>query len=229
MNATPSPSSRRLTAVAAASLMSAALTLTSLQASLASAATVDSASVGARIPRGFDLDEGLEDYGSDGSREGPSKRIRGLELDPCNTISWKPRGWSHRMVVRNNGPETQQIRELLTFTTAERAARAVAAIRTDLENCPRDTVDPVGYPSRVKVYDVSTGYDDVLWSVTARRAIVTGRLGGYFAQVLRVGTAVVLNYAHGEYGGPSRGAAEALSSNSREFAPLMCRWTQAGC
>ena len=133
------------------------------------------------------------------------------------------------MVVRNNGPETQQVRELLTFGTAERAARALAAIRSDLEDCPRDTVDPVGYPSRVKVYDVTTGYDDVIWSVTARRALATGRLGGYFAQVVRVGRAVVLNYDYGEFGGPSREAAEALNNNSHEFAPIMCRWTAAGC
>lgn len=229
MNATARLASRRLSTIAASGLTLAALILTPLQASLASASAVDSHSVSSEIPRGFGLDEGLEDYGSDGGRIGPSKRIRGLELDPCNAISWKPRGWSQRMVVRNNGPETQQIRELLTFTKPERAARAVAAIRTDLEDCPGDTVDPVGYASRVKVYDVTTGYDDVLWSVTARRAIATGRLGGYFAQVVRVGKAVVLNYDYGEFGGPSRAAAEALNSNSQEFAPMMCRWTQAGC
>ena len=213
--------------IAAAFLTAAALSATPLQPSPAAASSADD--VSPRIPRSFALDAGLVDYGSDGSRKGPSKRIRGLELDPCGPTSWKPRKWRQRMAVRNNGPETQQVRELLTFGTATRAATVVAAIRADLGSCPDDTVDPVGYPSRVKVYRQTTGYDDVLWSVTARRAAATGRLGGYFAQVVRVGKAVVLNYDYGEYGGPSRAAASALNTDSQELAPTLCRWTAAGC
>ncbi|MEN8672724.1 hypothetical protein [Nocardioides sp.] len=218
---------RRLSSLAAATLTTAALALAPLQAPGAEAA--GSGSVSPRIPSGFALDEGLVDYGTDGNRKGPSKRIRGLELTPCFETTWKPPKWRQRMAVRNNGPETQQVRELLTFGTAKRATKVVARIRAGLETCPDDTVDPFGNPSRVKVYDVTTGYDDVLWSVTAKHARQTGRLGGYFAQVMRVGKAVVLNYDYGEYGGTSRGAARVLNTDSQELAPSLCRWTVAGC
>jgi hypothetical protein len=213
--------------ILAGALSAAALLAVPLQPSPAAARSADD--VSPQIPRGFALDAGMTDHGADGDRHGPSKRVRGLELDPCGATVWKPGTWRQRMAVRNSGPETLQVRELLTFGTATRAARVVARIRTDLESCPRDTIDAVGHPSRVKVYPVTTGYDDVVWSVTARRAYETGRLGGYVAQVVRVGTAVVLNYDHGEYGGPSRGAAEALTTDSQELAPRLCRWTVAGC
>ncbi len=217
--------------IAAAFVTTAALLAAPIQSNPA-AASVGSATpttVSNKIPRGFDLDDGLVDYGSDGTRRGPSKRIRGLELSPCFALSWKPERWKQRMAVVNSGPETQQVRELLTFGSAQRAAKVVAGIRADLESCPPDTVDSVGQPSKVTVYDVTTGYDDVIWSVTAKRAAQTGRLGGSFAQVMRVGKAVVLNYDAGEYGGPSRAAARSLNRDSQELAPLMCRWTAAGC
>lgn len=222
--------------IAAAFVTAAALSAAPLQASPATAdgassadRATDAGTVSNRIPRGFDLDAGLPDYGSDGHRNGPSKRIRGLELDPCFDIAWKPERWKQRMAVRNSGPEALEVRELLTFGTAQRAAKVVAHIRDGLTGCPSETVDRFGNPTRVKVYRVTTGYDDVTWSVTGKRARQTGLLGGYFAQVMRVGKAVVLNYDYGEYGGTSRGAAKVLSTNSQEFAPLMCRWTRAGC
>lgn len=215
---------RTMSTIAAACVTTAALLAAPLQASPAHAQSAPE-KVSPKIPRGFDLDDGFVDYGSDGSQQGPSKRIRGLHLDPCFAVSWKPGRWKDRMVARNNGPETEQVRELLTFGKAQRAAKVVDRIRSDLANCPDGTTDDGGRPSTVKVYHVTTGYDDAIWSVTAGK----GQIGGYIAQVMRVGTAVVLNYDSGEYSGKPRGGARALNRDSQELAPLLCRWTVAGC
>lgn len=216
----------RRSTIAAGLLTAAALLAAPLQAGPSQAETAAADQVSPKIPRGFDLDDGLVDHGSDGSRRGPSKRLRGARLDPCGDVAWKPKRWSDRMAVRNNGPETQQIRELLTFGSAQRAARVVARVRADLTSCPDDTVDSYGQATRVKVFRLTTGYDDVLWSVTA----ADDQIGGYVAQVMRVGKAVVLNYDSGEYSRTStRPGARALNRDSQELAPLMCRWTAAGC
>ena len=178
------------------------------------------------IPRGFPLDDGITDHGADGGQRGPSKQLRGLRLAPCGDVSWKPKRRSDRMAVRSFGPESLQVRELLTFRSAQRAARVVAGVRDDLATCPEDTADAYDRPSQVKVFRLTTGYDDVLWSVTA----ADEQIGGYIAQVMRVGTAVVLNYDAGEYSRTTtRPGARALNRNSQEFAPQLCRWTAAGC
>lgn len=213
--------------IAAAVVTATALLAAPLQVGAAQAASAaPAAKVSANIPRGFDLDAGFIDYGADGSQQGPSKRLRGLRLAPCLTVSWKPERWNDRMAVRNSGPETQQVRELLTFTTARRAARVVAHVRDDLRTCPDGGVDAGGRPTTVKHYRaIGTGYDDVLWSVTAGE----GQIGGYVAQVMRVGKAVVLNYDAGEYSGVPRRGAKYLNRGSQELAPKLCRWTVAGC
>lgn len=184
------------------------------------------AAVSPAIPRDFPLDAGLTDYSGDGgARMGPSSNLRGLELDPCGPISWTPVRWADRLVVLNTGPETLQVRELLTFGSADRAARVVNRIRSDLRRCPGLTRDDGGRRSAVALYAVTTGYDDVTWSVTAR----DGSVGGYVAQAMRVGSAVLLNFDYGEYSGRPRFGARVLNRNSREFAPRLCRWTVTGC
>lgn len=182
--------------------------------------------VSPRIPADFALDEGLRDHGGDGGQRGPSEAVRGLRLDPCAEVSWKPKRRSDRLAVRSFGPESLQVRELLTFGSAARAARVVEGVRADLAGCPDNAVDSSGQRTRVRVFGLTTGYDDVLWSVTA----ADDQLGGYLAQVVRVGKAVVINYDAGEYSRTTtRPGARALNRNSQDFGPSMCRWTKAGC
>ncbi|MGA8845351.1 MAG: hypothetical protein WB471_01915 [Nocardioides sp.] len=179
-----------------------------------------------RIPADFALDEGLRDHGGDGGQRGPSEAVRGLRLDPCAGVSWKPKRRSDRLAVRSFGPESLQVRELLTFRSAARAARVVSRVRSDLAGCGEDTVDSSGRRTQVRVFGLTTGYDDVLWSVTA----ADDQIGGYLAQVMRVGKAVLLNYDAGEYSRTStHPGARSLNRNSRDFGPSMCRWTTAGC
>lgn len=211
--------------IAVGLLTAGAFLLPSLHAA-PTAAVSGGSGVSPEIPRDFALDHGLRDHGSDGGRRGPSKQVRGLHLDPCGDVSWKPKRRSDRMAVRNFGPESLQVRELLTFRGASRAARVVARVRDDLAGCPDGTVDSSDQATRVKVFGLTTGWDDVVWSVTA----ADEQIGGYVAQVMRVGKAVVLNYDAGEYSRTTtRPGARALNRDSQDFAPLLCRWTAAGC
>lgn len=212
--------------IAAGLLAAGALHVTPVAVGPALAGSAGGDGVSSKIPSDFALDDGLRDHGSDGGQRGPSKKVRGLRLDPCGDVSWKPKRRSDRMAVRSFGPESLQVRELLTFRSADRAARVVAGVRADLAGCPDDTTDSHDRATRVKVFGLTTGYDDVLWSVTA----ADDQIGGYIAQVMRVGKAVMLNYDAGEYSRTTtRPGARALNRNSQEFAPLMCRWTAAGC
>ncbi len=70
------------------------------------------------------------------------------------------------------------------------------------------------------------GYDDVIWSVTARN----GQPGGYVVQAVRVGSAILVSQDSGEYSRGTTGfGARALNRDDRAFAPRLCRWTLAGC
>lgn len=219
---TTAPTTRLGAAVAV--LLALAVLVAALQAITPDRAGAAEERVSPRIPAGFPLDAGLTDWGPEGFRRGPSNQVKGLPLDPCGEASWKPQRWVARMAVRNYFAESLDVRELVTFSSASRAVRVMAGIRADLRTCPRLTGEP-GARTTVHRYGFTTGYDDVLWSLTQRN----GSIGGYVAQLTRVGSAILLNYNAGDYVGRPVGGARQMNRDSREFAPRMCRWTAAGC
>lgn len=178
-----------------------------------------------QIPDDFPIETGLstrdviEHYG-------PAARGEiGTELEPftpCGEQIW-PADGVDTLDVAVSAPEWWETRQLATYASADEAVAVLEAAREALDGC---SSYPGGDAQTLEVLDGDTGYDDVTFGFSSS----SGMPGGTVVQLMRVGSAVVLLSASGEYTADSiQSGADDLTWASQELATHMCVFTEAGC
>lgn len=157
---------------------------------------------------------------------GPGERGEiGTELEPfapCGEQIW-PADGIDTLDVSSSAPEFWETRQLATYASADDAVAVIEAARAALDGC---TEYPGGDAQVLEVLDGDTGYDDVTFGFYE----ASGMPGGTVVQLVRVGSAVVLLSASGEYTADSiQSGADDLTWASQEIATHMCVFTEAGC
>jgi hypothetical protein len=177
------------------------------------------------------LRDGLPDMTGDGGELlGPDADIEGVDrrlvcgdqiLDPGNL----PTG---RLVASSSGPEYLEVRQVVAYADADAAVRQMTYLRQLFDACPTEDAVPDDVGGNTMVWDVfepKPGYD----TVAVGQALDQG-LGGQVFQFTRVGRAILALSTSGELSRPGlRSAVEPLDQTSRELAPLLCSFTEAGC
>lgn len=179
---------------------------------------------GTDIPDDFPLGLAHRDLTGDGGELlGPGPDVPGLEEERvCAAGLWQGPG-TDRLAFASTGPAGYaDVRELRTFATADDAAVQMQGLRAGLAGCDRESR---GGTIVWTTYAEDTGYASITVGSTHE-----GSLGGVIYQVTRVGRAVLAISRSGEWSletAPS-GAAE-VTEVTRQVAPELCPWTEAGC
>jgi hypothetical protein len=171
------------------------------------------------IPAGFPLDRGM------GQSTDATDTAVAPPIDLCGTAAWEPDGVAERMGVRRTDIELVEARELVTFSSTLEATDAVDSVRQAVSACRETTGDNYsGHTTAVLRGD--TGFDSFTWGAFD----ATGAPSGWTFQLTRVGSAVLVLYSEGEKSESSlQPSADAQTGVTRDLAPEMCLWTQAGC
>ncbi|QCW50160.1 hypothetical protein FE634_06605 [Nocardioides dongxiaopingii] len=126
--------------------------------------------------------------------------------------------------------ETYLTRELLTFADADAAVAHVAGLRDFYAACPTRTVDGFSHP--VRTFDTAVGGQSFA-VVRSTEHDAHPAIGVSALQVVRVGSAVLLDTVSTEGSASDEAAAHALADamaeESGDVVAAMCAFTEAGC
>ena len=184
--------------------------------------TVDHATTA--IPSDFPIGLGSPDLGDAATVNGTPAGERMTHADPCASKGILDRAPVDRLDYDLMGPEFTEQRELRTYTSPEAAQAALDNLATAAAACPTQELK-TGVTATWTVLERSTGYH----SVTVARTL--GEEGGFTWQYTRVGLAIFGVVWLGEGGSPEqiRINADELTAITKQVAPKMCPFTQAGC
>ncbi len=184
----------------------------------------DGAAATTTIPADFPIGLGSPDLGSDAKVNGTPAGERMTHADPCDSKGILVRPAVDRLDRDLEGSEFTEQREVRTFADAATAQAALDNLESAAAGCATETLDN-GIKATWTVLDEQTGYH----SVTVARTI--GIEGGYTWQYTRVGLAIFAVVWSGEGGSPEqiRINAGELTAITKQVAPAMCPFTQAGC
>jgi hypothetical protein len=176
------------------------------------------------IPSDFPIDLGSPDLGSEATVNGAPAGERMTHADPCDSKGILVSPAVDRLDYDLTGPEFSEMRELRTYADAATAQAALDNLSAAAAGCATETLTN-GIEATWTVLDEQTGYH----SVTVARTI--GTEGGYTWQYTRVGLAIFGVVWSGEGGSPEqiRINSSELTAITKQVAPKMCPFTQAGC
>lgn len=155
---------------------------------------------------------------------GPAERgTTGADPEPlelCGVQIW-PAGGVDTLDLFVEAPERWESRELATYASAAEAVGVLEDARAALADC---TFTSDG--QTVTVLEGGTGYDDATFTLTS----ASGAPGGTVVQLMRVGSAVLVSGASGEYTSQTlQLAVDDLTWANQRIADSMCLFTESGC
>ncbi|NYE37315.1 hypothetical protein F4692_002448 [Nocardioides cavernae] len=174
------------------------------------------------VPADFPLGTGLPEGDDETDVYGPSPDADGMgEVEMCGRVVWPASGAgaTRRLVTGALGPEYFDGRELVVHEDADRALRAMEAIRRAAEECR--AIDNQVWT----VLDRDTGYDTVTMGLT-----YDDGLGSSVFQVTRVGSARLMVQTYGEGSLASLDQqADGVTETTGTIVSAMCVFTKTGC
>jgi hypothetical protein len=177
-----------------------------------------------QIPPDFPLGRGAQDFGTDGTTQGPGKGVGVAYPTPCGTIGVETEPAIDRLGFRLDAPEFIDRRELVTFADEAAAERAMAAIKSGVTGCPSETHGG-GFVRTWTELTASTGQPSVSFAETVEP------MGGTVYQYTRVGNAILTVQWSGEGWTPTGAQRDIgeLSAITKQIVPAMCIFSAGPC
>jgi len=190
-------------------------------------------SVASRIPAGFSLTHGLPDPGPDVHRSGSSSLTEPFTFQPCGSDPAAGVARSDFAEVRQAyaGGEIE-VHQLAVYPRSSDASLAFEDLRSALEQCPtRDLGGGSVEHSALDEHGIGRSDDSMVVAVTNTQDGARTTYGSHYV-LARVGNAILVTQAGGEFGGTAQALAEADDTERTVALGLvasMCPFATGGC
>jgi len=182
------------------------------------------------------IDVDLPDMTGDGGEIfAPAADVRGVDrmLVCGQPILDQDASFTGRLATSSSGPEFFTYRQVISFPDAAAAQAQMEHVRGLVRGCERHATESGTTEIVWTEVDADTGYDSFMagYGYYAFGEDYAANTGGDIVQLTRVGRAILVVGDTGEYSGAEsiQWAAPNFTQRSKQLAPLLCSFTDAGC